>query len=65
MASAMPPVNRHAQRLVAISLYIFQSQLTHRYAETVPFRRFGNGVADTQFLGCLQRRVNGVLQLLR
>ncbi len=63
IAALVAQVHRHAQRLVAVALHVFQLALAHRNAQARALRHLGPRVHRTQLARMAQRQIGQLLKL--
>ena len=64
VATAVPHVDRHAQRLVAVALHVFQLALAHRHREATALGGFGARISGAQLFGVRQGAVDQMFKKL-
>ena len=63
VATALADIDRHAQRLVPVTLHVLQFPLANRHAQATALRGFCTGIGGAELLGMGQRGVNQFLKI--
>ena len=65
VAAALPNVDRHAHRFIAVALDVFDLALAHRHRQAHTLRHFGAGIRSTDGFGKRQRVGHELTELVR